>query len=446
MRFLVLMATGIVLVAPQSSMSQSNPDLAISASCTQVQSAKLDTLEMRKTALEQAVTVKHDEIDSLVAKRGNSSTVPEDEIRLKSLTEELRAQEGELIDLLYQMECYRADLQENTEVSRGSVDTIAITTFYATNRKPTGRVDVAGYYSGEDTRELRYGQITVTIPTAHTIGQLELPSLWKLERSPDPRKHFVLKEHLPLAASDAAQKIRTALESAKSKSLLLFVHGFNTTFADAALRTAQIAYDLRFSGIAMFYSWPSAGRSWGYLHDEESTQLAKSIFDRLLDDLSLMAFNEIYLIAHSMGNRIVGNTMASRVEQGKPVSTIREILLGAPDINAELFKTEIVPKLTALQNTTKTIYASSKDIALRASKIVHGFKRVGETAGGILTYPGFETIDASGSAPIVRGFGHSYVFDSVAVLNDIEDSVIWRQPSGRRNQVGLPPDVYWNLR
>jgi esterase/lipase superfamily enzyme len=136
---------------------------------------------------------------------------------------------------------------------------------------------------------------------------------------------------LPLAASDAAQKIRTALESAKSKSLLLFVHGFNTTFADAALRTAQIAYDLRFPGIAMFYSWPSAGRSWGYLHDEESTQLAKSIFDRLLDDLSLMASNEIYLIAHSMGNRIVGNTMASRVEQGKPVSTIREILLGAPD-------------------------------------------------------------------------------------------------------------------
>jgi esterase/lipase superfamily enzyme len=38
-----------------------------------------------------------------------------------------------------------------------------------------------------------------------------------------------------------------------------YMNGYNVTFADAARRTAQIAYDLRFEGDPAFFSWPSQG-------------------------------------------------------------------------------------------------------------------------------------------------------------------------------------------
>jgi esterase/lipase superfamily enzyme len=37
------------------------------------------------------------------------------------------------------------------------------------------------------------------------------------------------------------------------------VHGYNVSFDDAALRTAQLAYDLTFDCPAAFFSWPSKG-------------------------------------------------------------------------------------------------------------------------------------------------------------------------------------------
>ena len=44
----------------------------------------------------------------------------------------------------------------------------------------------------------------------------------------------------------------------------MFVHGFNVSFADAARRTAQIAYDLAFGGPGAL-SWPYSATFTGRL-------------------------------------------------------------------------------------------------------------------------------------------------------------------------------------
>jgi esterase/lipase superfamily enzyme len=121
-----------------------------------------------------------------------------------------------------------------------------------------------------------------------------------------------------------------------------------------------------------------------------------------------------------MGNRIVGHALQSRADKGKETKKLREVLLAAPDINADIFRTVIAPKLVAMQGTRTTVYASSSDIALKASKVVHGFKRVGETTGGVLTYPGLETIDASSASAMTKGYGHLYIADSPSVVKDIQ--------------------------
>jgi esterase/lipase superfamily enzyme len=346
------------------------------------------------------------------------------------------------------MECLRSYFQKDDAILRSTNSAVSLTIFYATNRRPLENGSLVNFYGVEDAGQLLYGTTTITIPTTHKAGELELPTLWKLELKPDPDRHFAVKAVTPLSTDDAKAQISSALGVARSKSLLLFIHGYNTSFLDASLRTAQLAHDLRFPGLGMFYSWPSAGTTAGYLHDEESSQLSSGIFDQLLDDLSLQRFENIYIIAHSMGNRVVGTTLANRVKSAKDISKVREIMLAAPDINAQLFRSEIAPTLVAITNARKTIYASSNDVALKASSVMHGFARVGDTNGGVFVYSGFDTIDASRAAPLLRSFGHSYVLDSSIVLNDVEDVLVWHRSVSQRvlRQLGVAPNLYWGLR
>jgi esterase/lipase superfamily enzyme len=60
-----------------------------------------------------------------------------------------------------------------------------------------------------------------------------------------------------------------------------------------------------------------------------------------------------------MGSHIVSQALKSRVERGKSTGHLSELLLAAPDINAQLFRTTIAPRLAAMQGTRTTVYASS---------------------------------------------------------------------------------------
>jgi esterase/lipase superfamily enzyme len=227
---------------------------------------------------------------------------------------------------------------------------------------------------------------------------------------------------------------------------LIFVHGFNTTFTDAALRAAQLARDLPFGGLTLFFSWPSFGNTRSYFRDEEMAQLSEPSFNQMLDDVAALGATEVYLIVHSMGNRLVTNALKARPNRAVP--NISELMLAAPDINEQIFREQIVPALAAMRQTRRTIYASSNDVALKASKIAHDFRRVGDTADGVLTFSGYDTIDATQAAPVIRSYGHSYVMDSPKVLEDIADTLLRRKPAAERNldRQQAPPDTFWLLR
>jgi esterase/lipase superfamily enzyme len=265
---------------------------------------------------------------------------------------------------------------------------------------------------------------------------------------PDPNKHFVLKSVTPLELDAARKEMSDKIKQSNSKSMLVFVHGYNSGFADAAMRTAQIAYDLKFPGMPFFYSWPSAARVRAYLPDEEAARLSESVFEALIDDLTgSLPVNDIYIVAHSMGTRVVSHALQARADKGKSSKQLRELLLAAPDINAELFRSVIAPKLAAMQGLRTTVYASSTDLALMASKVVHGFQRVGETTGGVFVYPGIETIDASSASSSSRALGHSYVVDTPSVIGDIRSVVLNHASTKQRGltSTGTVPNVYWKF-
>ena len=96
-----------------------------------------------------------------------------------------------------------------------------------------------------------------------------------------------------------------------------------------------------------------------------------------------------------MGNRALTRALGSLLAEDLSVRPrLKEVILTAPDIDADVFRRDIAPALVA-SGRPITLYASSKDLALVASKKVHGYARAGDAGPGLVVLPGIETIDAS---------------------------------------------------
>jgi esterase/lipase superfamily enzyme len=94
-----------------------------------------------------------------------------------------------------------------------------------------------------------------------------------------------------------------------------------------------------------------------------------------------------------------------------------QVALIAPDIDAAIFKRDLVPALIPRVERI-TLYASSQDMALAASNKVHGgYPRAGESGDGLVIIEGIDTIDASNLN--TDFLGHSYFAQSTPVIDDL---------------------------
>jgi esterase/lipase superfamily enzyme/nucleoid DNA-binding protein len=312
--------------------------------------------------------------------------------------------------------------------------------FYATDRKVTaGASEPAKVYgSVRGDGSLGYGTCRVSIPHRHRTGHLEGPSIWRLELRPNPEKHVVLLSVAQSSRESFLRDLAARIAAAAKKQLLVFIHGFSVTFADAARRTAQLAYDLDFDGAVAFYSWPSKGAAspLAYTHDENSVEWTKPHFVAFLDELSRDSGAEhIHLIAHSMGNRVLTAALAQIALEmaGRPgAPRFSEVILTAPDIDAEVFHDLAGVMRPAARRMT--LYASENDRALDVSHRVHGYGRAGDVKPEIVVAAGLDSVDAS--AVDTSFLGHSYYGDNRSVISDIYHLIRNSLPPGDR---GLRP-------
>jgi len=310
--------------------------------------------------------------------------------------------------------------------------------FYATDRAAAADFDaapMAGRYGGQ-RGVMNYGQAWVSIPAGHVAGELESPSWLRLEFREDPSKHVVLMALERQAREPFLRALRERVAASEGSNAFLFVHGYNVSFVDAARRTAQMSHDLAFDGAPVFFSWPSQAALAGYTVDASNIEWSTAHIKRFLVDFAEHSeARNLYLIAHSMGNRgltrAVQQLMAERPDlRGR----FREIILAAPDVDAAVFKRELVPALRQAGQRV-TLYASSNDLALRASKEVNGYARAGDSGDGLVVMRGLETIDASGVDESV--LAHSYFVESAPVVQDILRLLREGLPADRRP--GLVP-------
>jgi len=290
--------------------------------------------------------------------------------------------------------------------------------FFATDRERNLNTNIKSAFNAE-RGALKYGITRVSIPRDHRMGELESPLLYKLEFKEDPAKHVVLMDVKILDKSSYFNAISQKVKNSEKKSAFIFVHGYNVTFENAARRTAQMTYDLGYDGAPVFYSWPSHGSTSRYTFDEVNIKWSQSNIEKYLKDfLEKSNADNIYLIAHSMGNRALTRAYISLVNENPALkSRFTEIILVAPDIDADVFKRDIAPAMIEVGNPV-TLYASSEDIPLKASKIVHGgHLRAGDSGENIIVMNGIESVD---STNVETGFlGHSYYADERSVISDM---------------------------
>ena len=320
---------------------------------------------------------------------------------------------------------------------------------FATTRKPVaGATD---QFTGERAADLTYGAVSVRVPEDHKIGRIELHSSWKMwgisfgEGGSDDRKHFSVRNVSVLSRDQWSEAIRSNGE----KKALIFVHGFNNTFEDSVFRNAQIIWDLQYSGLAILFSWASAGRVGDYFYDQQSAYLARSAFLTLVRELKeTYGVERVDVLAHSMGNLVVLDALSGYAKTTNPVQ-IGELVMAAPDVDKDVFLA-LVPDVRKIAKGM-TLYVSSADRALAASRIPARAPRAGDVPpGGPIVAKGIETIDVTAVGDDILGFNHNGFASNRAIIDDIKLvlSTGLRPPNRRLSEIRAIPELpfepkYW---
>lgn len=324
----------------------------------------------------------------------------------------------------------------------------AVTVFYGTDRKATGKSDPESWY-GTETGAMSFGFVEVSIPRGHRIGAIERPLLG-IRLLQSPRSHVVLLDVTPTSRDAFLAAVVARVRRSEGRNALVFVHGYNVSFESAAQRTAQIYFDLKFDGVPVFYSWPSQGelKVTAYRQDEAAVERTGATLQAFLADVvGRSGAENVYLIGHSLGTRaLTAAIVALSRDQPDLSRRIREVILTAPDIDATVFRRDIAPRLAAASRGI-TLYASADDKALAASRSFKGVPLAGDIGRGVVLIPGIETIDASG---VDTSFlGHSYYAENRSVLSDIFYLV--REGKRAPARFDLEPvrtgaGIYWRFR
>jgi esterase/lipase superfamily enzyme len=322
------------------------------------------------------------------------------------------------------------------------------TVLYGTNRKPVDEGNLSKGFLNERAYELRRGSCLVEIPTTHKFGSVGRSWLGFLDRSKGKQLRLVgtqalTEDELVRFAGHLIRKF----DNVYDKHNLLYIHGYNSSFADAAMRAAQIGVDLKINGATFFFSWPSAAKKEGYFSDEAAIEISAEYCQQFVIEL-LGAFPEVplHILAHSMGNRLALNVFERLAAAGDLPGTIGQLVFAAADVDVDRFKQAI----EGIRHLPKglTSYVSRGDLALHLSEKIHDFPRLG-LAPPILRVKGVDTILAE-DFPISELLGHGYYAEAERILTDLfclirHGSPPDARPGTRKEVDATSPLPFWSL-
>jgi len=293
-----------------------------------------------------------------------------------------------------------------------TVDVLVVTNRKSKNSSFTCNEDQFGV---ANESKLQFGLCQISVPKNHAIGQIPLAK----DGRQSAHEYFKILEAKSLQKSDLINVLKSS-----NRTPLVFVHGFNVKYQEAVLRASQIAYDLKYQGPIVLFTWP-AGSGEGFFEEkmlnrtyENNLSNAKNSIGLFKNFMSDLADNniKINLVVHSMGHQVVLPALKQLGEAQSRIY-IKQLILNAPDFDAAEFKT-FAKNINKISNHI-TLYCSSNDKAMIASKTFNKNERL----GACIFSDDFDTINVSLVDDPALGLGHGY-YSSRPILNDVFQTLI----------------------
>jgi esterase/lipase superfamily enzyme len=194
------------------------------------------------------------------------------------------------------------------------------------------------------------------------------------------------------------------------------------------------------------YSWPSGDQVFGYSKAEIKVEKTWPRFAWFLKDIfQKSGAKNIYLVAHSMGNRAAVKALSELATHHGlgPNESFKQVILAAADVATNDFS-PLENSIRAITNGL-TVYGSDGDVALSVSNYLHQTQRLGEGISHQKIYSGMDSIDATQVAHGV--LGHGYIIQNERVVLDLR-GLINGVPVNARPQVRPASNssgTFWNL-
>jgi esterase/lipase superfamily enzyme len=320
--------------------------------------------------------------------------------------------------------------------------------FFGTNRAPLDQAQPQSGFSAHRSGTVIYGRCDVWIPTTHRFGETGTPWWRRWARLQFTDDNLRLDCTAVLTEADLWRQLQAEMARADRGAPhgLVFLHGYNVSFEDAAIRAAQMGFDLKVSGATAFFSWPSQGTLAGYPADAAAIEASEDAMTRFLADFARHSGAVVvHLVAHSMGNRGLLRALQRLAADAELRAGVKfgQIFLAAPDVDRDLFLS--LARLYPQFSDRTTLYASNGDNAVAMSAWLHAGPRAGyfppvTVAQGVdrldtVTVPDFD-LDL---------LGHSYFAQAEALLHDMFDLIRHGTPPAQRQHLAWEGG-HWAMR
>jgi esterase/lipase superfamily enzyme len=360
---------------------------------------------------------------------------------------------------------------------------------YVTDRDPDESPDAELPYGEERSRSLAFGSAQVALLPPMDWDELQRHSLsdprdeqiamelgavkelGRFPREPYPiqtitggimRDPDTLEAHRRMDAA-LQSEVRRRLENAPTRDVVLYVHGFNETFASGAYTAAELCHFLGRVHVCSFFTWPASstgGPLTSYISTTESAQYSVSHLKKTIRTLARTpGVDGLHLLAHSRGTALLLSAIRelsieaiAAGESPDEALKFENWVLMSPDIDQDVASQQLEifasdPDLTTRWRSKRlprflrgrfTVYASPEDKALRLSEILFRSQhRVGQLSPDDIPAYVQDYFSKVGNVDIIvyegkrtDRFGHSYFASNPRVSADLVELIRNGTPPG----------------
>jgi esterase/lipase superfamily enzyme len=339
---------------------------------------------------------------------------------------------------------------------------------YATDREPRENEDGSFGYGSGRSASLAFGTTLVEIdgnPSWEEFTELSLESkrskklvmhmgdineTSRLPPTPHPASYvdgkFQFKPERVAEVREVEAMMHAGvtqmLAEAPRKEVIIYIHGYNNDFTDAAYQLAEVWHFLGRKHVPILYTWPAGHEGFsgmrGYNYDRESSEFTIYHLKQFLKSLGSMdEIKKIHIIAHSRGTDVLVSALREVIleiraggKDPKKELRIANVILAAPDIDYEVILQRVVSEHSVAGVGQATVYTSPSDKAIRISEWLYGsLARIGHLGSkevkSRLTDEQMNYIEENSSMKFIEftgksdTVGHGYFSSNGAVSSDL---------------------------